>query len=176
MMRRFFPFFAALLLLLFQFGCVEEVKKVTSKLPDMASKLSFSKDKKAKRPVKKVKSPSKSAKTSISSTYQVRLTPGWNKNGFRFLSLNGSRYSRKILLKQAKAEDSRFSLNKDGSLIIRLMNNFEIELAFYPPTSEGHEDFSPFFLDVYDSKMKIVSHQKIISRMKVYRAGQKKTK
>ncbi len=159
----------AVLALLLQAGCVEKVKKVTDALPIKIVK-------KGDKSENKSGQSSKGAKVSVAPTYQVRLTSGWNRNGFRFLSLNGSRYSRKILLKQAKAEDSRFSLDGDGSLVIRLMNHFEIELAFYPPTEQGHEQFEPFFLDVYNSKQKIISHQKITSRMKVYRASQDKVK
>lgn len=161
---------AVFFVLLFQVGCVEKVKK------KVADALPIKIVKKTSKPEKKATQTSKPAKEAITATYQVRLTSGWNKNGFRFLSLNGSRYSRRILLKQAKSEDSKFSLAKDGSLIIRLRKGFDIELAFYPPTAEGHEEFEPFFLDVYNRKQKIISHQKITSRMKVYRASQNKVK
>ncbi len=160
---------AVFLILLLQAGCVEKVKKVADALPIKIVKNDA-------RSKKEVAQPAKRAKVSVATTFQVRLTSGWNRNGFRFLSLNGSRYSRKILLKQARSEDNQFSLGKDGSLVIRLMNGFEIELAFYPPTEQGHEEFEPFSLDVYNCKQKIISHQKIVSRMKVYRASQTKAK
>jgi len=118
----------------------------------------------------------KTSKKTVSTIYQVRLSPEWNSNGFRFLSLNGSRYSRKIVLKQAKSGGSQFLLKKDGALIINLMNDFDIELAFYPPTNKGHEQFKPFTLEVYNDKRKVISQQNVSSRMKVYRINQKQNK
>ena len=103
--------------------------------------------------------------------YQAYLSSGWNNNAFKYLSMDGLRYSHSIIINYVTDpnNDSIFFLNEDGSLGIALERNFEIEITFYPPDQPGHETFNPFKIVIVNQENEAVHRVDVTKRMKKYK-------
>ncbi|MBN2707142.1 MAG: hypothetical protein JXR89_11965 [Deltaproteobacteria bacterium] len=110
-------------------------------------------------------------KKQSKSFYQAYLTREWDSSAFKYLSIDGLRYSRGIIINHVNApnNDSIFFMGKNGDLGIELHEHFDLEIAFYPPTESNHEDFKPFRVIVIDRDSEIVESGNVSGRMKKYR-------
>ena len=110
-------------------------------------------------------------KSPRNSFYQAYLSPEWNHNAFKFISINGLRYSRRIILNYVNdpKNDTIFFLKEDKGLGVELNEHFDIEIAFYPPDKKDHEEFKPFKVIVINRDDEVKQSEEIISRMKKYR-------
>jgi hypothetical protein len=106
----------------------------------------------------------------VSSFHQAYFSPAWNNNAFKYLSIDGLRYSQSIIMNQAvDPEASIFFLAEDGSLGIPLEEAFEMEVTFYPPNEPGHETFDPFDIVVVNRKNEVVCREHVAKRMQKYK-------
>lgn len=110
-------------------------------------------------------------KTKVDSLYQAYLGPDWSNNAFKYLSIDGNRYSYGIIMSYVNDinNSSIFSLNRDGGLVVALEKQFDMEVAFYPPDKTGHETFKPFKILIVSKDGKIVKKEYVTVRMKRYK-------
>jgi len=109
-------------------------------------------------------------KTPRDSFYQAYLSPEWNNSSFKYVSIDGLRYSRGIILNHVNDpnNDSIFFKKEGGGLCVELKEHFDLEIAFYSPDEKGHEVFKPFQVIVVNRKNEVAESQEITSRMKKY--------
>lgn len=110
-------------------------------------------------------------KTKVDSLYQAYLGPDWSNNAFKYLSIDGNRYSYGVIMIYVNDinNNSIFSLNRDGGLVVALEKQFDMEVAFYPPDKTGHETFKPFKILIVSKDGKIVKKEYVTVRMKRYK-------
>ncbi len=110
-------------------------------------------------------------KTKVDSLYQAYLGPDWSNNAFKYLSIDGNRYSYGIIMSYVNDinNSSIFFLNRDGGLVVALEKQFDMEVAFYPPDKTGHETFKPFKILIVSKDGKIVKKEYVTVRMKRYK-------
>jgi hypothetical protein len=103
--------------------------------------------------------------------YQAQLSKGWNNRALKYISIDGNRYSSTIIMSYVTEPDnsSIFNLMADGTLVIAMGKQFDMEIAFYPPTKHGHKEFKQFQLVIIDRKNKVLYQQPIKNRMKKYK-------
>jgi hypothetical protein len=121
---------------------------------------------------KKTKSPGYTYwKNPRNSFCQAYLSQEWNNNAFKFISIDGLRYSHGMIINYVNdpKNDSMFFLKKDEGLGVELNEHFDIEIAFYPPNKKDHEEFKPFKVIVIRKDNVIIQSKTIISRMKRFR-------
>ncbi|MBN2398090.1 MAG: hypothetical protein JXI32_06890, partial [Deltaproteobacteria bacterium] len=85
-------------------------------------------------------------KSPRNSFYQAYLSPEWNNTSFKYIAIDGLRYSRGIILNHVNNpnNDSIFFLKEGGGLGVELNKHFDIEIAFYPPDKQSNDLFKPF--------------------------------
>jgi len=107
------------------------------------------------------------------SFHQGYFSPAWNNNAFKYLSIDGLRYSQSIIVNQAvnPGDDAIFFLTEDGSLGISLEETFEMEVTFYPPNESGHETFEPFDIVVVNRESEAVCREHVAKRMQKYKVA-----
>lgn len=110
-------------------------------------------------------------KSPRNSFYQAYLSPEWNNTSFKYIAIDGLRYSRGIILNHVNSQnnDSIFFLKEGGGLGVELNKHFEIEIAFYPPSEQDHDLFKPFKVIVINRDDEVTLSEEITSRMKKYR-------
>jgi len=110
-------------------------------------------------------------KTNVSSFHQAYFSPEWNNNAFKYLSVDGQRFSMGVINSYLNDpnNNSIFTLNSDGGLIVSLSEHFEMRIAFYPPNKPGHETFHPFKVIIVNTKNTVVDRENISGRMKKYK-------
>lgn len=109
-------------------------------------------------------------KFEIMTPYQARLEPGWESNALKYISINGLQYSLGEILNFVEDGDSStpFYLDQSGILLISLEKSFVLEVAFFPPNTNGHEHFLEFNFSVYEKGGKEVHQEFIYKRLKIY--------
>ncbi|MCP4752339.1 MAG: hypothetical protein GY866_15710 [Proteobacteria bacterium] len=141
--------------------------KKTGNLPGGITKIV----KKATNTIKKLpKAVVKAIPISIKSYHQAQLGAGWQNPAFKYLSIDGFRYTYAVILNYLSEpdDDSIFGMSKAGKLLVALERKFEMEIAFYPPNTEGHKRFKEFDVIITGRKNKILHQEKILNRMRVY--------
>ena len=110
-------------------------------------------------------------KTKVDSVYQAYLGPDWSNNAFKYLSIDGNRYSYGVIMSYVNDinNNSIFFLNSDGGLVVGLEKQFDIEIAFYPPDKNGHETFKPFKILIVSKDNKIEKREYITNRTNKYK-------
>jgi len=110
-------------------------------------------------------------KSPRNSFYQAYLSPEWNNSAFKFISIDGLRYSRGIILNYVNDpnNDTIFFLKEGGGLGVELSKHFDIEIAFYPPDEKNHEEFKPFKVIVINKDDEITQSEEITGRMKKFK-------
>lgn len=110
------------------------------------------------------------AELKILSPHEANLSATWDNNAFKYLSIDGDRYTYEVIQDYIEdpGSDSLIRLDSKGELHVALGESFELEIAFYPPNTAGHETFEPFQLTILNQKNKIVHKEKINNRIQVY--------
>ncbi|MBN2705615.1 MAG: hypothetical protein JXR89_04150 [Deltaproteobacteria bacterium] len=110
-------------------------------------------------------------KKQSKSFYQAYLTSAWDSSAFKYISIDGLRYSRGIIMSHVDGanSDTIFFLKKSGELGVELNEHFDLEIDFYPPSADKHEEFKPFKVVVVNRDNKIIDSGEVVGRMKKFR-------
>lgn len=110
-------------------------------------------------------------KSPRNSFYQAYLSEEWNNSAFKFISIDGLRYSRGFILNYVydPNNDTVFFLKEGVGLGVELNKHFDLEIAFYPPDKKDHQEFKPFKVIVINRDDEVTQSEEITSRMKNFR-------
>jgi len=150
----------------------QEPAPIAQKKPEVPALPPAAPKKPAPPAEKKVISPGYTyCKSPRNSFYQAYLSPEWNNNAFKYISIDGLRYSLGIIINYVNdpKNDTIFFLRDDKGLGVELNKHFELEIAFYPPDKKDHEEFKPFKVIIINRDDEVAQSEEINSRMKKYR-------
>ncbi|MCP4754798.1 MAG: hypothetical protein GY866_28310 [Proteobacteria bacterium] len=98
----------------------------------------------------------------------VQLSPDWDNSAFKFLSVDGTRYTYTDIKEEVQLGDSLFRLNEKGQLFIGLGKKYEVEFGFYDIGTSDHDQFKAFDATVIDREFEVVETKNISNRINVY--------